>query len=357
MKAVILAGGSGSRLWPLSRNESPKQMHKLISNKTLLEETVDRLDFLKPEDIYIATNEKYEQEARRQCKEIPKENFIIEPAMRDTATCIGFAAAYIAKDHPHETMAVIYSDHYIKEKKTFQEKLKVADKIAREEGTINIIEVKAMYPSTSYGYVMIGEALEPVDGHEIYSFEKFIEKPDEETAKRLVESFKYMWNTGLYVWRIDTIMKAYAEFMPDTYRRLMKMVKNMGKDWAAAQIKHEYQECEKISIDYGIMEKVHKKNVRIIPAYLGWNDIGTWNALFNELAKSPGANVKRGNATTIDTEGSLIYNYSRKLVATFGLKNTVVIETDDALLVCDRERTADLKELIKEISKTHKHLL
>lgn len=357
MKAVVLAGGSGSRLWPLSRNASPKQLQKLVSNKTLLKETIERLDFLRPEDIYIATNEKYEKEVRFQAKELPYENFIIEPAMRDTATCIGFAAAYIAKNHPHETMAVIYSDHYIKEKKTFQEKLKVADKIAREEGTINIIEVKALFPSTSYGYVMIGEALESVDGHEVYAFEKFIEKPDKVTAKKLVESFKYMWNTGLYVWRLDTIMKAYAEFMPDTYKRLMKMMKSIGKDWATPQIKHEYEQCEKISIDYGIMEKIHKKNVRIIPSYLGWSDIGTWNALFNELTKSPEANVKKGSTVEIDTKGSLIYNYSKKLVVTFGLQNTVVIETDDALLVCEKSRTEDLKDLIEEIGKTHKNLL
>ena len=185
MKAVILAGGSGTRLWPLSRKDSPKQLHKLVSNKTLLQEAISRLDFLKPEDIYIATNEKYIDVVKKQAKGIPEKNFIIEPAMRDTATCIGFAAAYIAKDHPHETMAVIYSDQYIKEKGTFQEKLKVADKIAREEGTINIIEVKALHPSTNYGYVMIGEALTPVDGHEVYSFEKFIEKPDSNTVSNI----------------------------------------------------------------------------------------------------------------------------------------------------------------------------
>lgn len=357
MKAVILAGGSGSRLWPLSRNNSPKQLHKLISNKTMLEETINRLDFLRPEDIYIATNKKYEEEVRAQAKGIPDENFIIEPAMRDTATCIGFAAAYIAKDHPHETMAVIYSDQYIKEKKTFQEKLQVADKIAREEGTINIIEVKALYPSTSYGYVMIGDALKPVDGHEVYSFEKFIEKPDVETAKKLVESFKYMWNTGLYVWKLDTIMKAYAEFMPDTYKRLMKMMKNIEEDWAKPEIKQEYEACEKISIDYGIMEKLNKKNVRIIPAYLGWSDIGTWKSLYDELTKNSEANVHKGETLLVDTKSSLIYNYSKKLVTTFGVKDIVIIETDDALLVCDKNHTSNLKDLLKELNKINKKLL
>jgi len=357
MKAVILAGGSGTRLWPLSRKDSPKQLHKLVSNKTLLQEAISRLDFLKPEDIYIATNEKYIDVVKKQAKGIPEKNFIIEPAMRDTATCIGFAAAYIAKDHPHETMAVIYSDQYIKEKGTFQEKLKVADKIAREEGTINIIEVKALHPSTNYGYVMIGEALTPVDGHEVYSFEKFIEKPDLETAKKLVESFKYMWNTGLYVWKIDTIMKAYAKFMPDTYKRLMKMMKNIHEDWAGPQIKQEYNKCEKISIDYGIMEKIDKKKVRIIPAYLGWSDIGTWDSLHRELTKKPEANVEKGNTLLVDTEGSLVYNYSKKLITTLGLKDTVIIDTEDALLVCPKERASDLKKLIKEVKEKNKELL
>jgi mannose-1-phosphate guanylyltransferase len=204
---------------------------------------------------------------------------------------------------------------------------------------------------------MLGDALEPVDGHEIYGFEKFVEKPNAETAAKLVESFKYMWNTGLYVWRIDTILKAYAEFLPDTYRRLMKMMKNMGHDWAESQIKQEYRACEKISIDYGIMEKINKKKVRIIPAYLGWSDIGTWKTLHEELTKSPDGNLKKGSVLAIDTKGSLIYNYSKKLVATLGVQDLVIVETEDALLVCSKEHSSDLKKLIKEVGEHKKELL
>ncbi len=351
MKAVILAGGSGTRLWPLSKKHSPKQLHKLVSNKTLLQQTIDRLDFLKPQDIYIATNKEYAKEVARQMSPVPKSNLIIEPAMRDTATCIGYAAALIGEKFPHETMSIIYSDHLIKEKKTFQAKLKVADFLAQTKGTVNIIEVKARYPSTVYGYVMLSEAVEVINGHEVCGFEKFIEKPNLETAKKFVDSFKYLWNTGLYVWRIDTILSAYKKFLPDTYAHLQNMIQHPSR------MEAEYKACAKISIDYGIMEKIDKDNVRILPANLGWSDIGTWSALYGELAEKAESNVCKGKLVTQDTKGSLIYNYTDKVIATLGVKDLIIVETDEALLVCHKEKAGDLKALMNEVGIHYKELL
>jgi mannose-1-phosphate guanylyltransferase len=272
MKVVILAGGYGTRLYPLSTVEKPKQFINLIGEKTLFQQTVARLDFLKPEDIFVATNKEYIKFVKEQAPEIPNENIFEEPAMRNTATCIGYAAIQLEKiSGKDEVMAIIYADHLVRDKEEFAKKLKAAEKLAKEETTLNIIEVKAEWPNTKLGYVQIGKLLRKIDDVEIFEFKKFKEKPDEETAKKYIESGEYLWNTGFYVWKIGTILDKYKEFAPDTYEKLTK---------------NGYEKCENISIDYAIMEKLKPEEVRIIPATLGWSDIGTWETLFKELEKN-----------------------------------------------------------------------
>lgn len=354
MKAVILAGGTGTRLWPLSRVAQPKQFQKLISNRTMLQETIERLNFLKPKDIYIATNKEYETIVRQQTsKIIPKENIIIEPALRDTAPCIGLAAIHLAKQHPNEVMSIIYADHLIQKKDEFIQKLKIAEKLAKEENTLNIIEVKAKYPNVNLGYVKIGKAIKEMNGVEIFSFEKFTEKPDLETAKSFLQSYKYLWNTGLYVWKIDTILQKYKKHQPETYEQLMKIYRSLGTKQEKKTIEKCYPLCEKISIDYGIMEKVNKKEVRIIPADLGWSDVGTWESIFEELSKGEKANLTKGKHIAVDTEGSLIYGTEKKLIATIGIKDLVIVETDDALLICDKKRSQDVKKIVEKLKKSN----
>ncbi len=279
MKAVILAGGEGTRLYPISTKEKPKQFLPLVSDKTMLEETLDRLDFLKNEDIYIALNKKHLNLAKKLCPQIPQKNLIIEPEMRNTAACIGFAAALLAKENPDEVMSVIYADHVIDNKKEFQEKLKVAEKLAKEENSLNIIEIEAKEPNTNYGYVKLGKLYKKIGQTETFELENFTEKPDIKTAEKFIKSGDYLWNTGIYVWKVSVILKKYEELQPEIYKKLIEMTKNPKK---TAEI---YPTLEKISIDYAIMEKVNPHEIKIIKADLDWSDIGNFEALFKELKK------------------------------------------------------------------------
>lgn len=340
MKAVILAGGGGTRLWPLSTNERPKQFQKLVSDKTMLEETVERLDFLKNEDIYIAINEKHLGITRDLCPNIPLDNILIEPALRDTASCIGLAAAIIEKRHPGEIMCIIYADHLIKNKQEFQEKLQIAAKIAEKENTLNIVEVTAKEPNTNYGYVKLGKLSQEINGTEIYELDSFTEKPDEDTAKKFLEAGNYLWNTGIYVWKAETLLQHYQSLQPETFQKLKAMMED------EQTIPAIYPSLEKISIDYAIMEKVDHKEVRIIKADdLGWSDIGNWQAIWEELAKNKEENIQRGEVEIIDSKGSIIYSDSGKKVAIIGLDDIVVIDTLNGLLVSKKEKSKDVKKL------------
>lgn len=348
MKILILAGGSGTRLWPLSRQKKPKQFQKLISQKTLFEETLDRIKFVESSNIFISTNQEYEKEVRKEAKKyrIPRENFIIEPALRDTGPCIGLAATIMGEENsPDEVMAVIYADHLVQDVKEFQKLLKIAEKIAQEENTLNIIEVKARFPNVNLGYVKIGKLLREKDGVEIYAFEKFVEKPDLETAKKFLASYKYLWNTGFYVWKIKKILEEFSRHMPDTYKKLKKISEN------PKTLKNEYAKCPKISIDYGIMEKVEKNEVRIIPAELGWSDIGTWESIYDELTEKNEENLVKAELLQIDTKGNIIYGQNSKLIATVGIQDLVIVDTKDALLVCHKGRSQEVKKIVEQLQK------
>lgn len=343
MKALILAGGTGTRLWPLSREKKPKQFHTFIGDRTLLQQTAARLDFLKPEDIYISTGVLYATEIKRQLPRIPKDHIFVEPESRDTGPAIAFAAHQLFKKFPNEVMAVIYADHIIQNTVEFRKKLLVAETYAKKHHTLNIIEVKAHSPNPNLGYVKIGKLAEELSyGTEIYGLERFIEKPDIETAKKYVASYKYMWNTGIYVWEVKTILEKFRNYAPEIYE-------------CVTEKKNAYENCPKISIDYCIMEKISPQEVRIIPAELGWSDIGNWAGLFDELSSSEDMNFIQGEHIGLDTKGCVIYtNKSGKLIVTSDIHNMVIVDTEDALLVIPKEKASEVKRLVEELRKRKK---
>lgn len=353
MKAVILAGGVGSRLWPVSRSKTPKQFQKLTSDLTMLQETYERVKHFGDENIYVATNEDFFEDIIAQVPQISHDNIILEPALRDTATCIGYAAMRLSvKADKDEVMAIIYADHLVKDTQQFREKLEVAEKIAGDERTLNIIEVKARFPNVNLGWVKVGKSLESIHGHEVQEFKGFTEKPNLEKAKEFMADSDYLWNTGMYVWRIDTILEKYQKHLPDTYDKLMKIKDAIGTPNEDEEVRKNYSACEKISIDYAIMEKVEESEVRIIPADFGWSDVGTWESIHDELAIDHNDNIINGKHVAIDTKGSIVRtNNPNKIIATIGLEDMVIVDTPDALLVCPKKRSQDVKKIVEKLKE------
>lgn len=340
MKAVILAGGTGTRLWPLSRDLKPKQFHSFVGTQTMLQQTYDRLSFLPKKDIFVSTNEQYASLVKKQLPNLPESNLIIEPGMRDTGPCICFAAHFLANlGFNKEVMAIVYADHLIQNPQEFEKALLLAESHIKTENKLGVIAVRAKYPNPSLGYIKIGPLKKTTEnGFEIYELEKFVEKPKPETARKFLTSYKYLWNTGLYMWKVKKILAEFRASQPLIYKATKKSA--------------TYITAPKISIDYAIMERINPKEVHVIPAELDWNDIGNWAALHEELARHDLENISSGEAITLDTEGSIVIGNSGKLVVTYGVKNMVVVDTPEALLIMPKEKAADVKKIIEEIKKT-----
>ena len=345
MHIVILAGGFGTRLWPMSTPNKPKQFQKILSEKSMLRETYERCSFA--DSIYVSTNECYVDLVKECIPELPENHIIAEPCYRETGPCIGLAAALIQKKDPKATMAVVYADHMIDDKKEFENKLEKAAEIAKTQNKLCIVEVPARFPSTNLGYVRIGSELET----DVFEFEGFTEKPDKKTAESFLELGNYMWNTGLYVWQTKDILDAFKAHQSKTYSALMQ-IKESG------DLKSNYKNCDKISIDYGVMEKLKNDEVRIIRAHFNWSDIGNWDAIHTEKTASKNENLEKGKLASFQNEGAILYNESKTPMLAVGLKDVVVINTEEGLLVCSREASKNLKpyleKLNEEISpKTH----
>ncbi|MFH1207343.1 MAG: mannose-1-phosphate guanylyltransferase [Patescibacteria group bacterium] len=349
MKIVILAGGGGTRLWPVSRKAKPKQIQPFVGNLTLLQKTFQRAKRgFRTADIFVSTSYVQQPLIQRQIPGLPRANYILEPAKRDTAAAIGLAAVTVAKRDPHAVMMLASSDHFIKNEKEYIRVVRLAERLIRSNPEYSLlIGIKPTYPETGYGYIKINKIFKQVANDEIFFVQKFIEKPDLQTAKKYVKQWDYLWNSGIFCWRVDYLLQLFKTHLPKHYEILMRIQPALGTKKESAVVKREFPKISPISIDYGIMEKT--KKILVIPASFDWADVGHWRTVRDILAKDPRENVTRGEHVAHDSHGNLLYSYSGKLIATAGLHDTIVIETEDCLLVCPKDRAQDVKKLVEEL--------
>ena len=343
--ALIMAGGRGERFWPRSRQNMPKQFLSLTDDgKTMIQLTVERiLPLVAMEDIFIATNRSYKNLVREQLPDLPDENILCEPVGKNTAPCIGLGAVHIAKKYGDAVMMVLPSDHLIKYTSLFLNTLSDACEVAEQGENLVTLGIAPDSPETGYGYIKFQP--EQTLGR-AFAVDKFVEKPDLETAKAYLASEQYLWNSGMFIWKTSTILKNLQTYLPETYRGLYKIGEAIGTPMEEQVLEREFQAFEAESIDYGVMEKA--KNIYILSGAFGWDDVGSWLAVGRIKRSNELGNVVNGNVVTVDTRNTTIQG-SEKLIAAVGLEDMIVVDSEDALLICEKDHAGDIKKVLENL--------
>ena len=349
--AVILAGGGGTRLWPISRKKHPKHVLPLLGKRTLFQSAVDRLDgFIPPERILVVTAADQAEELKRQVPQLSQANFLIEPQPRGTASAIGLAASVLNKHDPEAAMLVLTSDHFIRNTDLFRLVMQVAVQVARKDYLVTL-GITPTFPATGYGYIQQDAALPEKFDYPVYRVKQFTEKPEEGKARAMLASGDHSWNSGMFIWRADRILVEFANQMPD----LKAALDRIGAAWdtpeQSAVIASEWPLLKAETIDYGIME--HATNVAVLPTSgLGWSDVGSWDSLFDVLLPDDEGNVVvNSEHMLLETHDSLIYSNEKKLVVTIGLDDLIIIDSSDALLICRRDQAQQVRQVIENLKK------
>jgi mannose-1-phosphate guanylyltransferase len=345
--AVIMAGGSGERFWPVSRTRVPKQLLPIVSQKTMIQETVARVVPLVGKDrVLVVTNCEQAPEIKRQLKAVPAKNIIPEPVGRDTAPCIAYAATVLEKRDPDAVMIVMPADHVIRDENKFRAILKDAAAVASRESCLIAIGITPSAPHTGYGYIRFGEPFNTGTATAFRKVQKFEEKPNIDRAKQFLADGNYYWNSGMFIWKASTILAEIKEHMPVLHRAALSMASALGRKDGPARIRGIFQGLERRSIDYGVMEK--SRRVIAAAGDFYWDDVGSWASFEKYRKRESEGNVIEGECVTADVQGSLIISRDG-LIAALGVTNIIIVKTKDAVLVCPKERLEEVKHLVKKL--------
>ncbi len=355
--AVIMAGGGGTRLWPVSRRDRPKQLLPLLDEQTLFQDTVKRLDgLLPPERILVVTVEEQAREMQVQVPAIPLENYLLEPAPRGTASAVGLAAAVLKNRDPESEMVILTADHFIRNVDLFHYLLKTAVDVAAQDYLVTL-GIAPTYPSTAYGYIQQGEALAGSYGYPVYTVRRFKEKPDEAAAHQMIRSGDHSWNSGMFVWKTSRILAELEHQMPELSDVLKQISTTLGTAQQESVMKDCWPTLKTETIDYGVME--HAGQVAVLPASgLGWNDVGSWDSIFEVMLPDMNGNIDfNSQHLGLDTYNSLVYgayeNHEGRLVVTIGIDDLIVVDTEDVLLICKSDQSQKVRDVVAHLKKHH----
>jgi len=349
--AMIMAGGGGTRLWPMSRADMPKQLLPLVEDHSMFNVSVERLaPLFPPERIYIVAGRNHVEKLRADAPNIPAQNFIVEPYGRDSGPAAALGMAVIQKRDPEAVVVILTADHHIANKEMFRDVLGAACKLAQHDRIVTL-GISPSLPSTAFGYIRRGKAIKKVDGFQCYESLGFTEKPDTTKAISFIRSGEYSWNSGMFIWAADRAMSEYARQQPQMHALIMRLQTTVDTPDYDTTLDQVWAEIPRISIDFAVMEGA--QNMAVIPVDIGWSDVGSWDALFDVLDLDEAGNGFKGaseDRITVDTKNTLVY--SDKLTVTIGVENLVIVDTQDVLMICHKERTQDVKKVVTMLRDT-----
>lgn len=348
--AVIMAGGSGTRFWPKSTKKYPKQFLNLFGEGTMIQNTANRIKELVPQErILVVTNDDYVDIVKEQLPKIPDTNIVGEPVAKNTAPCVAIAAELLIKQDPDAVMVVLPADHHITDPAEFRKILSSAIAKAENGNDLVTIGIKPDRPETGFGYIHADKTESEVhEGNEVEKVQGFKEKPDAATAQQFLDEGGYYWNSGMFIWRADSVLKEFSKQLPEMYDLLKNSSIDLYTDLHNATINEFYFDCESISIDYGIMEGA--ENVFVVPGEFGWNDVGSWTAVYDLGEKNKDGNaIQAVNVTFAGSQKNLVVSNSGKMISLVGMENVAVVETEDSILICDLNQAQGVKEIVEQL--------